>query len=619
MRHRRSQHREEPGREEGTSWSGFVTQSVRGNTPESTAPDGRVTFRTSEPSATRRVPAGSSSSELPSAQALPISEESSVDLPASESQISRQGDGRESKDKNQSGRAGGVPATSGKALTFKPPLSASGVPGANSNTILSRDFGQMFPSSECIMLGSGGRSESVGVQTSDSLLYSGKSSKKRNDSMSISTSDKDSTAESMKNKKTQNRGKHASESNGDDDAKKHLGKSGHKRTSSKRRPSSSRRHFQEETTKHNEVHKEKESIKERSKNGEAKSKALKEASNNNEKIIDKSSKREIVKNKYFPQKGLKLVHKSGRKGTAGSEHRTPVPSDQDCGLEERELLSRPTSESEDRTITSSSSSHSVQSIGHMSSEQGRMPSDKGELTEDEVRRNQCSEGDNSTEFSKELEHHSQPDSLSSTNEDSTNQSHQSPARMQHIASHGQSNMEEGAQGLKGGCEDYLIPKAPTLLLISPPEQNGESKQNSRSAGNGLSKHKSSNAIIPSQKTRRENLKNKSKSAQQCSQKERQSVIAIQDHPDSQREELLKSGTLRVAWIEDKERESAPQKKPPVRFEVNFSNQNSSPRKSKFPSTTTTTTMQEELTHGTTAISLQVKTNTIFCFINFHSF
>lgn len=626
-RHRRNLRREEPEREDGAVWSGYGRQSVQGNTPESTASDGRMSFRANEPSSSRRVPAGSSSSELQSAPALPISEESSTELPVSESQISRQGDGRESKDKNQSGKAGLVPATSVKALTFKPPsgagVTASEPVGAPSSTVLSRDFGQMFPSSECIMVGHGSKGESVGVQTSNSLLYPKKSSKKRDNTMSVSTSDKESTAESLKNKKTRNRGKPATESNEDaDNAKKHVGRSGHKRPSDMRKPSSSRKDGQEETSKPDDVHKEKKTGKEKNRERECKSKSLKEASNNNRKHSERSSKRETVKNKYLPQKDLKLVPQSGRKGTAEVKNRAPVPRDTGSGPEDRELSSRPTSESEDRTMSSVSSlSHSIQSISHISSEQSRLAADQGESTENDGSQIQYSE-DNSTECSKEPEHHPQLDLQNITNEDSTNQGHQSSAREQCIGSDGQANTEEFVEGLKGGAEDSLIQKAPTLLLISPPEQNGMPKPVSRSIGNTYAKHKSTNAIISSRKTERENLKNKKNVAQHHSEEERHPVAIIQGS-DSQRQESQRSGTLKVAWVKDKEKEIVTKKKPPVRFDVNFSNQEKSNlRKSKFPVTTTTTTtsstnavMQEELNQGTKSMTLQVKTLTVFCFIS----
>lgn len=609
VRHKRSQNRKERGRDEVPAQSGFICQSVQSNFPEGTGSSGMLPSAENEVPSIRRVPAGSSASDLQSVQAVPISEESSNGMLASERQITRQGDGKESKDKSQSRKTVFVTATSGKSLTFSP-LSApvrnnSEQPNVPSNIVLSRDFGQMFPSSECIMVGSGEK-ENVGVQTSDSLLYPKKGSKNGEDSISVSMSDKESTVGSLKDKRPFHRGKQASESKDACDSKKRKGKAGHKGASDPRKPSSSGRHLQE-VSKLDEVSKGKESFK-KSKNRDAS--ANKEGSSNHKKTVDRSSHKGISKNKHLPVKSLKIVPKVGR-----LEKRAAVCSDKGSGSQEKELSSRSSSESEDRTITSGSSlSHSFQSIDQIS-DHDKVSSGKLESIEAERRHSQHSAGDNSMECSRETEHCSQHDVLSSTNEESTTPGHQSPGGKQYITSDDRSVKDKSVQGLKGGAEESSLSKAPTQLLISSTEQSGVSRHITRYADYTNTKYKSTNVILPPQ-TERKNLKNKSDLFQHISDEEGHDVATIQ-HSDSERQIQNKSGTPKVAWMDGKER--VIEKKPPVRFDVRFSNQeNLKPRRSKFSATTTTTTttgVQEEPTHSTEILTLQVRIKTIVL-INF---
>nr|XP_053633426.1 uncharacterized protein LOC128689306 [Cherax quadricarinatus] len=171
-----------------------------------------------------KVTAGSKDSSRQFTQPCVISEEEFTDRAISDSQISRQGDGREARDQNQGIRVSPViykeDATNSTLLSSPVRERNSQSQNEHLRKKLLRDFGQMFPSRENVLLSEcENRSEnvighSVGVQTSDSLLYLSRSSRQSKGSSSSrpssgTTSDK---SESLNN--ASSRGKRMSSKSG---------------------------------------------------------------------------------------------------------------------------------------------------------------------------------------------------------------------------------------------------------------------------------------------------------------------------------------------------------------------------------------------------------------------
>ncbi|KAK8381891.1 hypothetical protein O3P69_015118 [Scylla paramamosain] len=561
--------------------SGFSSQSAHSYSPEVTLSGQRRSSSAVESSAARTIAGGGSSSELHSVQALPISEESGSDLPALESQISRQGDGRESKE-NQVGKVNLTTVISGRTLTFKSPA-AQGVAVSESPTgdgIVSKDFGQMFPSSEFIEQGNERKGESIGVQTGDSLLYAGKSSRKRGSRISVSSSERESTTESLKNREIWGKVKQSSHANQDTDyTKKHIGKSSHEKITNKIKPVSNRKYHAEKTYKSSEISKDKEMVKGMKNNKESRSKSCEQLSTASKKISVKLSKKETLSNKPVPSRKHKDVTKSRKEERARLGNRSVPFKDKPT----------PKSGSEDRTLSSQSSlSHSVESISLESCEHGGTSSGKAGSVQNEGEYYHSNDGNSfSTEYSKETEQHPQSDLACSISED-TSQSHHSPLGRQNYNKNGQSSIKEPIEGLKGGTEESPASVPPGWLLISPPVPKDRSKQKGKPSliNDGKSKSiKNLNNCRPSQSKIEEDL-NRANLVKNHTQEEADTLITSKENGTPRLGEHTKPVTLKVGWVEDKQ--MCEQKKP-VTFEVTFPKQVNKYVKSKPPAFTSTTT------------------------------
>ncbi|MPC26155.1 hypothetical protein E2C01_019289 [Portunus trituberculatus] len=571
--------------------SGFSSQSVHSYSPEVTL-SGQRRSSAVESSAVRTIAGGGSSSELQSARALPISEESGSDLPALEDQISRQGDGRESKEKNHIGKVNLATFTSGRTLTFKSPA-AQGVPVSESPTgdeIVSKDFGQMFPSNECIAQRSERKGESIGVQTGDSLLYVGKSSRKRGSRISVSSSERESTTESLKNK---NLGKVKQTSQANEDTrytKKHIGKSSHGKITDKIKSVSNRKYRAEKTYKSNEVSKDRAVVKGMKNNRESRSKSCEQLTS--EKI---SAKKGTLRDKPMPSRKHKDVTKSDKEERAKLENRS-VPF---------KGKPRPKSGSEDRTLSSQSSlSHSVESISLESCEHGGTSSSKAESFQNEGKYYDSNDDNSfSTECSKEIEQLPQSDLTGNISED-TSQSHHPPPRKQKYNKKVQSSIEEPVEGLKGGAEESPASEPPGWLLISPPMPKDKSKQKAKPSIISVKKSKSTknfNSHKPTQSKVEEDL-SRANLMKNHMQEVTESHVTSKNNGPARLGEHTKPATLKVEWVKDKE--MCEQKKP-VTFEVTFLKQTNEYVKSKPAAFTSTTN-----TANTTTIHSTKKTMTL---------
>ena len=587
--HNRSMQRTEPWKEEDPAQPGFSNQSTHSNSPELCLSDRRKSPSAIESSTARTIAGGGTSSALQFAHALPISEESASDLPAAESQISRQGDGRNSKNKNMVGKASLATVTSDRNFSLKSAAAAGVVASELStvppNDILSKDFGQMFPSSECIAQGSERKAESVGVQTGNSLLYLGKSSRKRDSRISVSTSERESTTESLGNKQS------TENNEGTDYTKKQLRKSCHGRTSDKIKLISNRKHNAEKTYKPSEISKEKEILKGTKRNKESKYKSYGHSSNTNRNATARSSRKEISKDK-FP-KEHQVVTKLGKEERVQLGNRA-APS---------KGKARSKLDNEERTQSShTSSSQSVESICLESTDHGGTSSGMFESLKNGGSYCHSNDEDSfSGEYSKEAD--PQPDNIS---EDfNTNQRHHSPPGKQNNTKERYSSLEP-VHGLKGGAEESLIPDPTGWLLISPPMPKNKTKQKNTFSVNNDAKCKSTKTLTTTLKSaemqRERNLKNKTNLVQHSMQREAEHHINRQGSGSARLGQHTKPGTLKVGLAENQNIVS--ENKQPVRFEVTFSKQENIYPKSKLPATTTTTTAY---THSTKmAMTLQVK-------------